>query len=68
MDGPDDASADPGHALEETATVNAVFVVIVLYDIGHIVFRFKVVGFCSRAAHAAPFTDTDRPGCLDIPG
>ena len=66
--GPEDPGASPSHAFEETAAVNAVFIVVVFYDVWHIASRFKVYwivfarGTCRASIH------TYRPGWLNIPG
>jgi hypothetical protein len=46
---PEHARPGPGHAFEETAAVNAVFVVIVFNYVGHIFVRVKVYWICSLA-------------------
>ena len=67
-DRPDDAGTGPSHAFEETAAVNAVFIVVVFYDVWHIASRFKVYWIVFARGTCRVSIDTYRPGWLNIPG
>jgi hypothetical protein len=66
--GPENTGASPSHAFEEAAAVNAVLVVIVFYDVGHVVSWFKVYWFVLARGRRRACTNPYRSGWLDIPG